>query len=182
MRRPGVLVLLALLLPLSLSAQETPEAAAEAFGATVRTGDWAGAARLMHPQALKQLHDLFVPLVTSPKAGDLATQLFGVSSPAELASTPDTVLFAHFLGVVMSQQEGLVDALRGSNMVALGHVMASGDTVLVVSRLSMAVEGITISSFDVMPFLLYQGHYRGLLKTDFTNMAEMLKARLGKQS
>lgn len=153
-----------------------------AFGEALKANDWSAAARLMHPSALHQLRELFEPLTGAPRAGDIATQLFGVSSAAELATTPDTVLFARFLQTVLSQQAGVAEMFRSASLTPLGHVNQPGDTVFVVSRMTMTVEGITVTSFDVMPFLLYQGAYRGLLKADFTNFAAMLQARLGKRS
>jgi hypothetical protein len=182
MRGLGAILLLSLLLTPAVSAQGTPEAAATAFGAAIKGADYAAAARIMHPSALRQLHQLFAPLVTAPKAGDMAKQLFGVESASAFASTPDTVLFARFLQTVMAQQAGVGEALRTAKIEALGHVAGSGDTALVVSRMTMTIQGITLSTFDVMPFTLYEGRYRGLLKADFTNMAAMLRSRLGQGS
>jgi len=173
------LVLLICLLASRLSAQETPEAVAETLSRCLRDGDWAGAAHLMHPEALGAMRTLFAPLMTGSQADENARQLFGLGSAAELASTPDTVVFAHFLQSVTARA-GLDQALKGAQFTALGHVMGGGDTVLVVSHLTMTLQGITLSSFEVMPFVLYEGHYRGLLKADFTNMAAVLKARLGR--
>jgi hypothetical protein len=171
-------LLAALALNLPLHGQASPEAAAEAFGASLRANDWPAAARLMHPDALHQLRGLLTPLVSSAKGGELGKQLFGVASAAELASTPDTVLFAAFLGKMLAQQ-GLAEVLKGAKMTPLGHVNQPGDTVLVVSRMVLTMNELTISSFDVMPFLPYKGAFRGLLKADFTNLITMLQARLG---
>ena len=181
MPRYRLLLLLGILAPAPVVAQATPEAAAEAFGAAIVKNDWAGAARLMHPQALRQLRDIFVPLLSSPEGGEVGTQLFGVTSGAQLAATPDTALFARFLEKVTTQA-GLGDALKGATITPLGHVTLPGDTALVVSRMTMTAEGLTLSVFDVMPFIKHEGVYRGMLKADFTNMSAMLKARLGGRS
>lgn len=177
MRCLSFVLILGLMIPAPAVAQTTPEAAAQSFGTALTTGDWPGAARLMHPQALGQLRDLFSSVVASPQGTELATQFFGVSSAAEFGTTPDTVLFARFLKNVTSAT-GMADALKGAQITALGHVTLPGDTVLVVSRMTMSVQGITISSFELMPFVQLNGAYRGMLKADFTNMAAMLKARL----
>ena len=160
-------------------AQDTPEAAAQAFGEAMKANDWAAAARMMHPRALQQLRSLFEPILGVPGAEQLGVQLFGVHSNAELASTPDTVMFANFLRTVLSQQEGLADALRTATVSPLGHVNGGADTVLVVSRMELTIEGMTISQFEVMPFIRDGGRWWGLLKVDFTNMAAMLQRRLG---
>jgi len=171
--------IVALSTPQRAHAQGTPEAAAAAYGAAIKANDWPAAARMMHPTALKQLRDLIAPLVASPAGGEMGLQLLGVHSSAELAATPDTVLFATFLRNVMAQQAGLGDALRSATIVPLGHVAGGGDTVFVVSRMTMSVEGVELKTFDVMPFLLLDGQWRGLLKSDFTNMAAMLRRALG---
>ena len=42
-----------------LAAQSTPEAVAQAYANAIKASDWAGAARVMHPDALKQLRGIF---------------------------------------------------------------------------------------------------------------------------
>lgn len=181
MRTFPLLAAAAIIAAVPLQAQSTPEAAAEAFGATIKANDWAGAARLMHPDALHQLRGLLEPLLTEAGTGEVTKQIFGVGSAAELSATPDTILFSSLLKTVMNQQ-GLAAALSTATFKALGHIDQPGDTVLVVSKMTMQVEKLTISTFDVMPFLLYQKQYRGLLKADFTNLVAMLKARFSKGS
>jgi hypothetical protein len=174
-----LLALIGLSMPHRAQAQGTPESAAAAYGAAIKANDWPTAARMMHPAALKQLRDLITPLVASPQGGQMGFQLLGVHSSAELATTPDTVVFATFIRNVMAQQAGLGEALRTATFTPLGHVAGGGDTVFVVSRMTMSVEGVELKTFDVMPFVLLDGQWRGLLKSDFTNMAAMLRKALG---
>lgn len=175
-------LLLALLLPSVSSAQARPEAAARAFGEALRDNDWAGAARLMHPGAIRELRELFEPFLETPDGAELRAQLFGVQSAAELASTPDTVLFAAFLRNVMGQEKGFAQAFRTASFTPLGHVRGGGDTVFVVSRMSMTIDSITITQFDVMPFLWENGRWWALLKADFRNMAAMLRQAFAAKS
>jgi hypothetical protein len=107
MRRTSLLLAsLLTMAPSALAGQGTPEAAAEAFGAAVIASDWPRAARFMHPEALRVLRGFLEPLVTSTEGAQLGTQLFGVKSAAELAATPDTVLFARFLANTMKEAAG----------------------------------------------------------------------------
>lgn len=156
-------------------AQAGPEATAQEYARAFTTGDWAGAARLMHPTALRQLMELFHPLLASPEAEKEGPQLFGVNSLEELEATPDTVLFANFLRTMLTLQEGLGDALKSSVSSPIGHVAGSGDTVYVVSRMRMTMDGVSITQFEVMPLLRENGRWWGLLKADFANMAAMLQ-------
>lgn len=150
-----------------------PEAAAKVYGDAIRSSDWAAAARLMHPSALKQWRALFEPLFSTPDMQESVTQIFGVP-PSALAGTPDTVLFAAFLKNVLAQQEGLSEALNSAQITPLGHV-AVGDTMLVVSRTAITMEGTTLTQFDVMPFIQENGQWWALLKSDVANMAAMIQ-------
>lgn len=183
MRRAIVALVLAVGMPsAAVRAQAAPEDAAREFGAAMRRNDWPAAARIMHPEALRQLRDLFQPIVSAPGMEALQSQMFEVQSLAEFARLPDTVLFARFLKNSIRQQEGMAEALRSATITPLGHVPQGGDTMLVVSRMSMSVSGIAIRDFEVMPFVRYQGRWRGLLKTDFTNMAAMFRRALSARS
>lgn len=158
-----------------LAAQDTPEAAASAFETAFAAGDWAGAARLMHPAALRQMRELFALALTNENLAEARERLFGFHSPAEAATAPDTVMFASFLKAVTSRQPEFFAALKTAKMTPLGHVQGGADTALVVTRMTMDVAGATITQFDVMPFLRDGKVWRGLLKADFTNLAVMLK-------
>jgi len=82
------LLCLLLLAAPPLSAQNTPEAAATAFGAAVAAGDFPAAARLMHPAALRQMHDLFALALTNEKLGEARERIFGFHSTAEASTAP----------------------------------------------------------------------------------------------
>jgi hypothetical protein len=171
-------VLLAATLALAcrtLAAQNTPEAAASAFGTAVAAGDWAGAARLMHPGALRRMRELYALALTNENLAKAREQLFGFQSAAEAASAPDTVMFAAFLKSLLSHQPEYLAALKTAKLTTLGHIQQAGDTTLVVTRITFESGGSTVSQFDVMPFLRDGSVWRGLLKPEFVNLATMLK-------
>jgi hypothetical protein len=159
----------------TLSAQSTPEAAATAFGTAFTSGDWAGAARLMHPAALRQFRDLFSLALTNENLAQAREQLFGFKSTAEASGAPDTVLFAALLKGMLTRQAGYMEAMKTATVTPLGHIQ-QGDTMLVVVRIGIKVGAVPITQFDVMPFLRDGSVWRGLLKVDITNMAAMLKS------
>lgn len=171
---PARLLVLLLFAAAPLSAQSTPEAAASAFGAAVAGGDFAGAARLMHPAALRQMHDLFALALTNENLGEARERIFGFHSTAEASSAPDTVIFAAFLKTLLSRQPDYATALKTAKLTPLGHIQQA-DTAIVVTRISLDVAGTAVTQFDVMPFLREGQVWRGLLKADFTNIAAMLK-------
>ena len=179
------LVPLVLLVSLGLTrpahAQSTPEAAAEAFGGAIIANDWPGAARLMHPDALRVFRGLVETFLDEPGAEDVTRQLFGVGSTAELAATPDTVLFARLLKNAVASTPA-ASMLSGASIKALGHLDQPGDTTLVVSRMTLPIDSLSITSYDLIPVLPYQGGYRTLLKADLTNLLTLLRARLARSS
>jgi len=162
-----------------LAAQSTPEAVAQAYANAIKASDWAGAARVMHPDALKQLRGIFAPLVSGPAAAEVGGGLFGVATAAEFASLSDTVMFATFLRNMMAQAPAVATAIAGATITSIGHVNGGADTVFVVNRTEMSMEGVGVTQFEVLPFALYHGEWRALLKADLTNMGAMLRRATG---
>lgn len=156
-------------------AQNTPEAAATAFGKALSSADWPGAARLMHPSAIRQLRDLFSLALSNDKLSQAREQIFGFKSAAEAKEAPDTVLFAAFLKHVLTRQQGFVEAMKTATITPLGHIQP-GDTAFVVTRLNYHVSGVAVTQFDVMPFVRAGPVWKGALKSDFINMAAMLRS------
>ena len=170
-------LLVACTLASALRAQATPESAAQTYTQALRDNDWAAAARGMHPEALRQLRDLLAPILAGPSGDQVAAGLLGTTASAA-AAMPDTVFFAHFIERVLTAKPEVGEALHEAKFTALGHVAGGGDTVLVVSRMSMSIRGVTVTTYEVMPFLQVDGRWLGLLKADFANMAAAMRAAL----
>lgn len=177
-----VLAFAASLLPPAAVAQDTPEAAAKVYAEAIKRSDYAAAARLTHPDALKQLREMFAPMMSSPElAGQVGPMFFGVRTRADYDKMADSTIFATFLGNVMAQQAGLGEMMKTATVDVLGHVKGGVDTVFVVARVGVTLEGTTITQYDVQPFTKHQGQWRGLLKADLTNMAAMMQQQLGRR-
>src|SRR5688500_18895409 len=92
----GALLLLAVCaLPPRAAAQETPESVVQRYYETFRSGDFAGNAALMHPDALEELKTTLTGLAALPGATENAEfrEMFGVSSLDEMRALPAPVLF-----------------------------------------------------------------------------------------
>lgn len=159
-----------------LAAQDSPEAAAMQFGKAMAAGDWPSAARVMHPAALRQLRDLFSLALNNDKLGQAREQLFGMKSVAEASAAPDTALFAAFLKNVLTRQPGFLQAMKTARIDTVGHVSQAGDTAFVLLRVTFTSAGATLTQMDVMPVIREGKTWRAGLKTDFINMAAMLKS------
>ena len=160
-------------------ADEEPVEVAARYVAAMKMGDYETMADLVHPEALSQLRNLFEPLLESPAGPALARELLGVASAAQAAELPDEDYFAGLMRFVVSQQPGFDEALRTAEVEMLGHVKEGSDTVHVVYRLDLMVEGISLTQIDVFSMKRFDGTWRGLLKGDLTNMAAALRQAVG---
>jgi hypothetical protein len=163
---------------------ETPEQVTEQMITAMRTENWTMMARLMHPEALKELRSLFDLVLLSQDPGDaeLRQQLFGVASAEEAKALPDTLIFANLMSSVVAEQSGLGDVLATAEVRILGHVQEGADTIHVVYRMSMSMDEISISLMDVASMTRYGTTWRGLLKGDLRAMAAGLRQALLKRS
>lgn len=175
MRLARVALLLVIGLAAPLRAQATPEEAVMQYTNALRASDFAGAARMMHPDAIRQMRELFDPMVGTAAFGEVGPQMFGVKTSEEWAKLADTTMFAAFLRSMLGQQAELAEAMRSSKTTVLGHVVGGTDTTYVVARIEMSISEVSLTQFEVMPTALYQGKWRCLLKADFSNIAAMLR-------
>jgi hypothetical protein len=157
---------------------ETPEQVAQQYMDAVRSTDWGRAAGLMHPVALQQLRDLLDPLLTlgGAEADGVRQQVFGFTSREAAVAASDSAIFASLLTFTMSQQAGLADAMRSTQFRVLGTVTEGRDTVHVLGRISMTVQGLAVAQMEVVSVMRFGQTWRGLLKGDFAAMASALRA------
>lgn len=172
------LALLALAAPTPLLAQNEADAAARSleYGQLLVASDWDGAAAMMHPDALAQIRDLGELIVQVDPSGQAATLFFGDAASA-MDEAADEELFAAFLSFVM-EQAGLGAALSTMEQQAIGQVV-EGDTVHVLSRTHMEVEGISISELSVASFAPHDGEWRMLLTAQIESFLAGMRSQLG---
>lgn len=164
----------------AVAQQELPEDVATEYLALMRARDWAGIARLTHPDAMAELRSLLDPLFTStrPEADDFRLQLLGVRTVAEAQALSDTTTFINFLDAMGERVPAIDDVMRRATVEPIGHV-ARGDTAYVVYRTTITVEGMPVSTLSVLPLLRAGAVWRGLLSGDFTSLATALRQALG---
>ncbi|MGH7615335.1 MAG: hypothetical protein ACREMW_14995 [Gemmatimonadales bacterium] len=157
---------------------ETPEQVGERYMAAIRSGDWTGAAALMHPAALRELHELFRPILEAPEGADFRRTVLGVDDAQAAAAVSDTLVFVSLMRVVVSQESGLGDVLRTATARVLGTVHEGPDTAHVVARMSLSFQGATTSIMEVSSFRRWGNTWRGILKGELTAMAAALRRSL----
>lgn len=167
----GALLLLALCaLPWRAAAQDTPEAVAQRYYDTFRSGDFAANAALMHPRALEELKTTLTGMAALPGATENAEfrEMFGVSTIDEMRALPAPVLFER---VLRNQLEGEMRAILATTEVTiLGHVMEGDTTAHVVYRMRMNFGGQSLDQVQVMPLERADGQWRVLLTGSLAGM------------
>ena len=155
-------------------ADVAPDNVARAYSQALAGGDYAGAARLTHPEALKQLRGLFEPLVeASPE--EVGAMLFQVQSKSDFDNLADTLLFSRFINGIFGLRPELGEMMKTATTNVLGHVKGGVDTVFVVAKTEITVEGVAVSQYEVMPMARHEGEWRALMKADFANMAQAMR-------
>lgn len=163
----------------TVRAQATPEEAASAVVAANRAMDWGAGARLMHPSALRELRELFRPIMASAMGSAVAQPLFGVSDLASFDALPDTMLLSSMTTRMLAAAPEAAEAARTAVTRVLGHVSAGPDTALVVVHQSFTMSGMQLSGHEVWPFLRADGRWWALLKADVRGMAAGLRQMAG---
>src|SRR6266550_1098616 len=159
---------------------ETPEQVTERFVAAMRAADWNGMASLMHQNALKEMRQLLSGVFEAPNAGPIRQQLLGVFTVQQAQALSDTAVFASLMRMT-TQDADVAELLRSAKVEVLGHVNEGADTVHVVYRMAMTINGIPITKMDVMSLARSPVGWRGLLKGDVTALAAGIRAAMQSQ-
>jgi hypothetical protein len=148
--------------------------------AATKANDWGRVAGLTHPAALHQLRVLLDPILTSDRTGlDTARQmLFGLASREAALAASDSAIMVGLMRFGMSQQPNAAVLLKSSSYQLLGTVREGPDTVHVVGRISMTVQGSAVTQIEVTSLARLNDTWRALLKGDWTAMASRLRQAL----
>lgn len=159
---------------------ETPEQVTDRFISAMRAADWNGMAALMHQNALKELRQFLAALLEAPDAGQMRQQLLGVTTVQQAQALSDTAVFAALMRMT-TQDADVAELLKSAKVQVLGHVNEGPDTVHVVYRMAMTINGIPITKMDVMSLARSPVGWRGLLKGDVSALAAGIRAAMQSQ-
>jgi hypothetical protein len=159
---------------------ETPEQVTDRFIGAMRAADWQGMASLMHQNALKEMRQLLAGVFEAPNGGPMRQQLLGVNTVQQARALSDTAVFAALMRMTM-QGADVAELLKTAKVQVLGHVNEGADTVHVVYRLAMTINGIPITKMDVMSLARSPVGWRGLLKGDVSALAAGMRAAMESQ-
>jgi len=155
-----------------------PEPVFDRFMEKMRAGDWNGCAVLMHPEALTEFTEIFSAIVQQDASGEAAKHFFGVEKPEQVTALSPEVAFARLLGSIMDSQAGMREALGSATAKVIGTVPEDA-VVHVVYRLTMTVQGATISKIAVAPFKKHDGVWRALLSGEMEGIVQALRSKMG---
>ncbi len=128
----------------STEAKHTPtaaEAVISAYMGAIRVGDWQKAGKLLHPEALAEMRQVFVALTAADPTGQAAKQLFNLGDGESLETLPPADVYARFMSALVGQTDGLKDLLASTQVETLGAVSESGGLSHVVYRLTRTATG-----------------------------------------
>lgn len=172
-------VLFLLILVPGAQAQDTssPEASAASTMEAMAAADWTGMADLMHPEALNELRDLFVPLLKHPNMEDLRVEMFGMTTIAEVDELSGADVYQELIQFSVGLDPNISQALSTATLDVIGHVMEE-KTAHVVYRLNMTVEEMSISQMAVASYKEMDGRWLGMLTADLRGMITGLEQML----
>ncbi len=180
----GILVLLASFAG-PATAQESPEEVAIAIAEAGRSMDTERIAELMHPAEIDRFRSAFSAGLGSPELEPFLVEVLQVESPADARSLTDREFFARIVGGFLEAAGGadgaLMDVIRGSEAAVVGSVVEGADTMHVVLRVRMEVEGIPISDVEVQSLARSDEGWRGLLGAELHTIAAVMQQGVNEQ-
>jgi hypothetical protein len=142
-----------------------------------KKGDWAGFARIMHPEALADLRRMFRPLVEAGTE-QIGKPFFGIESIKEFDALSDPALFERFMSN-LTKLPGVAEALGSAEASVIGTVEEAPDLAHVVYRGIAKAEGVTVSKTNVITLRRANGEWKALLNGSIEGMAARLAAVVG---
>jgi hypothetical protein len=144
----------------------------------LKGGDWDATARMMHPDALAEMHEVFVALAELDGTGEVAEEFFGVQTLAEVqAHTPEQT-FAAIMRNLIGGDPQVAAAFGGSDVQMIGTV-AEGDTLHLVYRMGLSLQGAPVTKLAVASFQRHDGEWRMLLSGEIDGLVQMLRMQAG---
>ena len=162
---------------------EKPEEIARAYIEASRAGDWLKAGSLMHPVALKQLRDMFGPLIAMAKTDkdkQEISAMLGIKDKAEFDKLSDQEVFGKIFGLLTGISPEIKNALNSSTYEIIGSVPEKTDLMHVIFRMQLKLEvpnvstPISFGKLDVMTLQRFENSWRAILKGDLQGIIQAI--------
>jgi hypothetical protein len=164
------------------AAQDTPESAAKAYFAALRSADWAKCASLMHRDELASMKRTFAAAINAERTGDAAKTIFKLKSAAEYSQLSEATVFERVMDFITSVEPDMKTAMASSTNTILGRVDESPDLAHIVFRSRTKMGGEEIDEVDLISFKKQDSAWRALLPSDIENMLNSLAEEIAPPS
>ena len=173
-RRSLVFAIILMLVPAVLHSQDDQlQDVTNAYVQSMKAGDFAGMADLMHPASLAEFRLMLVPVLDLPGADEAVPQLLGVATVEDARALSDQGMFAAFMQFVVNQEPGVAEAMNTAEVEILGRVTEAED-IHVVIRTTMTVQEVEMRQLDVVTFRQDNGMWRAVLAGNVTALAQII--------
>jgi hypothetical protein len=159
---------------LGQTAAATPEAATTGYMAAVSRGDWIGAAKRMHPEALQKLKQMIQPIFSVPGSEAGTKAIFGISKPVDYDRMTGEQVFERLMRFMLRQSPELASAMRGAQNTVIGHVTEGTELAHVVYRMTVSVNEISVTQTGVVSLKKSGEEWRVLLTGEMEGLAAAL--------
>jgi len=148
------------------------------FNRNIASGNFLGAAALMHPEALKRFHDIFAPIVDSDQTGQFLQGMFGMQRSVYYSASNQEI-FAAFLNNTLYTDTLLIQALESTEVELLGSIQEGDDLRHVVVRSKMDMGPLVVKELSVHSVQRLRGGWGLLLTHEIEGLAAMISEQLG---
>ncbi|HEX8433365.1 MAG TPA: hypothetical protein VF625_18895 [Longimicrobium sp.] len=177
---PSIRLVVAFVLTLlasPLAAQTAPEDVARQYFTAIGASDYRAAAAMMHPAALDQFRDIFRALAATDTSGEAVKMMFGVASTREFNTLSSQDVFARMLGTIAGASPEMKAAMSSMRANVVGSVPEGADTVHVLYRMTMGVEGVNMTKMEVLSLQRSGTRWMALLTADLQGMIQAISAQ-----
>lgn len=147
---------------------KSPETVVKDYFDLVQKKQWSTIVEMFSPSALADFKRAVIPVIQfdlTKRKGDMCEVFFGkLYTPKELQEMDDEDFFFFVMSGITMQIKGATP--KFSKVEILGTVKENENTVHVVSRLSVEIDGITQSQVDLSSLKKVNGEWKLLLRDD----------------
>ncbi|MEM1353825.1 MAG: hypothetical protein AAGH88_02970 [Planctomycetota bacterium] len=149
----------------------------------MREGDYLAMARAMHSGDLRDFKNLLLTVAQAAdnedNFRDFAVLFPGIETIDQLREQTPEEVFAGLMQALVGMMPDLRAILVGAEIETLGAVTEGEDLIHVVHRMTMQVNGATVTTIDVVSLQQYEDGYLILIDEQVRGIATALPRQFG---
>lgn len=174
-----ILVALGLICTQVLAQEEELESVARAYFDVLQTEGMTSVGRFMHPDALGAFKEMLVPVFEAEAAagqGQLRAMTFGGAATIDDVRSQDPESFMNGFMNIVAAQAG--DARISFDKLEMLGVVSEGEQRHLLVRITVGADVVTLTEFEVLSFLPFEGSWRLQLNGEMQGLAAALASQL----